>query len=639
MLARHAGVAGHIGVSAVPAVLLTGAAAIALFALCGYPVARLLVAGEFAPARALVALPLGATVSGLALAALGLLHVPLKVSLAALIAVAVAANAWVLLRPRAHSSSDAESDIGPGTPWLVRVGVPLAVAGIVACIALVPIFRSGYATVPGQNGDAILVVGTAVLLEHHPPTATGVTSTPIPGIPLEWRSKYPIYYPLAAVATLAGQDPITAFPTVAALMLALAALGFFLFARYVLRAPPWVGLLVLFVLPLDRIAIYVVDHPYYNELWGQFALPFMLLFGWRYLTSPDRRTAALFVLFGVLCLLAYPLVIPFPAIFLLAGAVAVWRRRRKAGEPVGWIAGLRLPRPGRAWVWVPILVVLVPAAFVLGRGFVEKTGTALQVILPGSNLQGWSGSALPFLPFPEFVGMPSSALLDELGLALVCLLAAVGLTRVRAEARWAVGTMVVATALIGVYFRNRTDGELFFFKDLAFAGPYVLMLALVALGWLATSRARRLAAVGLVGVVAALLAIPWGAEREIERTFPQANHYVMQIRTWNRELPRGSSVLVDIEPSGWQLWASYMLTDHPLSTPNPLDGIFPHPAIGTKADYLIAMRPQLPPRWAIVGAPVFSNAQFVVWHMNQRLRWPDVSARPLIYDLSHITIA
>jgi hypothetical protein len=636
---------GVVGVAAVPAVLRTAVVAVAFFVLCGYPLARVLVAGDLAPYRALLVVPLGTTASSLALAALGLLHVPLAVSLGLVIATAVVATAWVVRRrPGEGGAEAAEGAEAAGgataarTPWILRIGLPIALAGVVALISLLPSFRSGFASVPGQNGDAILVVGTATLLEHAPPTATR-TDTPIPSIPLEWRSKYPIYYALAAVSTLAGQDPITAFPTVSGLILALAALGFFLVARYVLRTPLWLGLLVLFLLPLDRIAMYVTMHPYYNELWGQFTLPFVLLFGWRYLNAPDRRGAVLFLLFAVLCLLAYPLVVPFPAVFLVATAIVVRRRRRAEGQRVRWISALEIPRPGpRSWLWIPIVIVAVPVVVVLGRGFVEKTWSALQVVAPWSSLVGWSGSALPFLPFPEFVGMPGSAVIDSVGLAVVCMLAAVGVSRLRSDARWPLAAMVFVTALIGVYFRERFDGQLFFFKDLAFVGPYVLMLALVAVGWFVSSRAWRTAALGLVGIAGALVVIPAGAGREVNATFPQANQYVLQLRTWDRELPRGSSVLVDVYPSGWQLWASYMFVHHPLATPIPLDGIFPHPAIGFKADYLIALRIKPPPRYAVVGQPILHNAEYQLWKMNPGLKAPLVATRPLIYDLTHITL-
>ncbi|MDQ6776817.1 MAG: hypothetical protein M3071_11530, partial [Actinomycetota bacterium] len=87
---------GVVGVAAVPAVLRTAAVGIAFFALCGYPLACALAGGELRAYRALLVLPLGATVSSLALAALGLLHVPLAVSLAVVIAAAASANVRVL---------------------------------------------------------------------------------------------------------------------------------------------------------------------------------------------------------------------------------------------------------------------------------------------------------------------------------------------------------------------------------------------------------------------------------------------------------------------------------------------------------------------------------------------------------------
>ena len=67
--------------------------AIAFFALCGYAPARTLVRGELEPHRALLVLPLGAAISALSLAILGLLHVPLTVSLVVVILAAAAATA------------------------------------------------------------------------------------------------------------------------------------------------------------------------------------------------------------------------------------------------------------------------------------------------------------------------------------------------------------------------------------------------------------------------------------------------------------------------------------------------------------------------------------------------------------------
>ena len=360
--------AGVAGVSAVPAVLRTAVVGIVLFALSGYAAARALIRGELSAHRVLLILPLGATISSLALAVLGLLHVPLKVSLAIVIVAAALAAAFSVARggvDRGRPSAGITAD----RSLLARVALPFALAAIVASISLIPIFRSGLATVPGQNGDAILVVGSAVLLEHAPPTANR-PDLPINHIPLQWRSKYAIYYALAGVATLAGQDPIRAFATVSAPMLALTVLGFFLFARYVLRAPPWVALLAMFLVPLDRIVMYVTIHPYYNELWGQFALPFMLLSGVNFLRSPDRRSAIMFALFAALGLLAYPLMVPFPAIFLGVFAFVTWHRRRAAGVKTRWLSSLETPRPGtRSWLWIPVVLIGVPVALVLVRGF------------------------------------------------------------------------------------------------------------------------------------------------------------------------------------------------------------------------------------------------------------------------------
>ncbi|MGI8411730.1 MAG: hypothetical protein ACR2LV_03285 [Solirubrobacteraceae bacterium] len=626
--------AGVIGVSAVPAVLRTAAVAIAFFTLCGYAAARVLIRDELTIHRALLVMPIGAAVSSLALTVLGLLHVPLKVSLTVVIAAALIATLWIRrarpTAPRVESASPAERTV------IVRVLLPLLLAGMVGLISLLPIFRAGYATVPGQNGDAILAVGTATLLQHAAPTATR-PDQPINHVPFEWRSKYPIYYALAGISTLAGQDPIQTFATISALILALTAIGFFLFARYLMRAPPWVALLVALIVPLDRIVMYVAIHPYYNELWGQFTLPFMLLTGWRYLSAPSRRSAALFALFGVLCLLAYPLVIPFPAIFLAVYGWRLRRRSRATGQPLGWISSLRLPRPrARPWMWLPVVVIGVPFVLVLARGFLEKTSGALKVIFPWGSLAGWHGTALGFLPWPRFVGMPEGAWAG-LALILVCVLAWRAFSRVPESVRRPLMAMVVVTALIGIYFRVRFGGELFFFKDLAFLGPYVLLLALVELCALAAATAARRAALGCTGLVLALALVPASAAHEIGQTYEQANLSILGLRQWDRALPHGSSVRIDVLAGGYQLWVTYMFKDHPLSALDPLGGFFPHPPYGRKAQYVIASTDEPRPADA-TGPSLLRNAQFVLWRMTPSVPGPDSSSRYLIDDGASLTI-
>lgn len=630
ILALSAGVAG---VGAVPAVLRTAVVGIGWFGICGYIPARLLVCGELRAHRMLLVLPVGAVVSSLALTVLGLLHIPLGVSLAMLLSAAGVSIVWCSVRLRG-TSSVAHS---PHRSTLTGIVLPLMLAGMIGLISLIPIFRAGFATVPGQNGDAILAVGTATLLQHAPPTADR-TDLPINHIPLQWRSKYPIYYALAAISTLAGQDPIQTFATVSALVLALTALGFFLFARYLLRAPPWLALGIMFLAPLDRIVMYVTIHPYYNELWGQFTLPFILLAGWRYLNTPTRSSAVLLAAFLVLGLLAYPLMIPFPAAFLIVYAWTVYRRERTGGRSPRWISGLRLPRlHRRSWAWVPIIVLTVPAILVLGRGFLEKTTEAAAVLSPSTSLAGWHGGTLPYLPLARFFGMPETSV-GLLLLPVLWLLAGAGLARIR-DTRAALGVMIGLAALIAVYFRARGNGELFFFKDLAFAGPYVLMLAVLGLALARPARARTRrawAAGGAAGLVLVVGLVAFSAGHEIDTTFEQANGSVLTLRSWDRALSRGASVRIDVPTTGYQLWVTYMFKDHPLSALHPLKEFFPYPTLGRKADYVLAEYDQPRPADAI-GPPLLRDAQFRLWRMNPSVPGPDISSRHLIDNISSIS--
>ena len=93
---------GHV-FDAVPDTLRAGVPAVALFALWGYPVARLALPERMLPHLPLMVLPLGAVTSSLALTFLGIAHVPFDASLA--LVIAAAAVAAVLVRGRAMRTS------------------------------------------------------------------------------------------------------------------------------------------------------------------------------------------------------------------------------------------------------------------------------------------------------------------------------------------------------------------------------------------------------------------------------------------------------------------------------------------------------------------------------------------------------
>lgn len=632
--ARIAGVKGSQAKGAVPDVLLTTGVAIAFFALCGYAAARVLLPAAWRAHLALFCVPLGAACATLALTVLGLAHVPFDVSLALVLAAGAASTALAARRARGAQratrtrwATEGRQEVSPVAPQgrrpdpfrgrVTHLLVPAGLALLVAAISLIPSFRAGFATVPGQNGDAVLAVGTATFLQHAPPTSVR-PDLPLDRVPLQWRSKLPIYYGLAAVSRLAGQDPVTAFAATSGVVLAMFAIGLFLLAAHGLRAPPLVALLAMFLVPLDRIVLYIAIHPYFNQLWALFALPFVLLTGWWFLRAPSGRSLALALLFGALALFTYPLLLPFPAAFLLA---AGWRERARARA---WWGSVRVPR----WGWVLAAVVAVPVAAVLVRGIVEKVGSAGRALLPGGDLSGWAGgTVLPYLEFDRFVGIAAGPLVL---IVLVC--AVLALRRARRDVGAGLAVMLGGALLAGIYVRARGQGELFWFKDLGFAGPLILLLGVLGLASLRGTRAWRIA--GAAGLVLVALALASGAQEELGGTFEQVPRGMLPLRTWDRELPARLTIRNDVPPSGWQLWGWYLMPRHRMSARRPLGGFFPHPPVGRRADLSLVLEGHRP-RDAI-GPPLRDSGLYQLYRLRPN-PWPDVSSRALVYDVKRIT--
>ena len=601
------------GGAAVKGIARTAAVAIGLFGVSGYGAARLLLPERLRADLWVLVLPVGAACSMLALTVLGLLHIPLSISVWLVIGAGAVLAAYAVRRGPALPAGQ----LAP-----VRIGVPLALAALVAAIMLLPSFRAGFPTVPGQNGDAVLAVGTADFLQHAPPTAVR-PELGLDSVPVLWRSKLPIYYGLAGVSELSGQYPAVTFATVAAMGMAMAALGFYLLVVQGLGAPFAAGLLALFLVPLTRILVYVDIHPYFNQTWAVFALPFTFLFGWLALREPGPRTAAPAVLFTALALFTYPLLLPFPALFL---GVIAWRRRHE----VDW---RRLPRVRRKWVWAVLAVPAVPVLAVLGRGIVEKVVPAIDALRPGGDMSGWSGPDLPFLPYGWFVGVNGADWLVALGVGAVVVLAAVALASVRrTEVGFALGVVVVAALLAGLYLRAHDDAQLFWFKTLSFTGPLVVMLAIVAL----VTRVPRWA--GVAGLVVLALVLADGARREVDTTYDQYTAGLHDLATWDEKIPANETIRIDVPQSGWQMWTWLLLPDHRVSVSAPLEGIYPHPPVGFDADLSLVQSWQKRPVDA-VGPPVLRNDEYVLYRLRRGVpgRGPDRSSQTLEGGVRHIT--
>ncbi len=614
LVAGWLGVEAHSGhvLEAVPDTVRAGIPAVALFAIAGYPVARLTLPERMLPHLALMVLPLGAVSSSLALTFLGIARVPFEASLALVIAAAAAATVAARLRlgPCRPRPQDREA---AGSPAL-RLAWPAYLAALLVALTLLPAFREGSVAVLGQNPDAHLVTGAAEVVRVGPPTHVD------PGLPIDrvsplWRSKYPIFYSLAAVSSLSGLDPIRVFPVLSGILMAMFAVGAFVLAFYVFGAGAVAALATMGLAPLDRVVTYVTVHPYYNQLWGTFALPFILAFGFLLLREPSRRWAVLFVLFSAIGVFAYPLMLPFPGVAIGVTALFEWRRRRAAGESVP-----RLPRPqlpsGRARR-VLVIAASVPVALlllILGLGVLEKGLKAFQAMLPTSSLAGWRGDS-PDYRFTHYFGVPDVPVLGVLGVAAVGAAFAAGLKPLRRAERAGLIAMVVGALVMALSFKLRTFGEYFLFKTLAFLGPMVAIVAVVGLARLAKEPSRRLAAIGAGGLAVLTLAFLAGTRHEIEPFPMQVPPEIFALRDWPEELPARASIRLDIPPTGEQLWVSYMLHERPLSSLVPVVGTS-YPAIpySRKADYVLVAR-EIPKPADARGRPLLRNEGYRLYRM------------------------
>lgn len=592
-------------------------ASLGLFGLSGFGIARLALPARLRGHELLWILPCGACASALLLTALGFAAVPFKVSLGVVIALGALVDIYAL---RSRGLSFRGSSVS-GLGWAVYV------AALIAFVALIPLLRANFATVIGEGSDAHLAVGTAQFLQHHYPTSFHTDSV-INQVPLVWRSKTPIYYVLAAAATLGHVQPYEAISTLQAVLLGLMLLGWFMFAREVLGSSAWAAAVAAGLVGLDRMVLHTVVHPYYNQTWGMVTIPYALTLAWLCFGSPRVRVRAvlgLFALFLALCAFAYPLAAPIPVLALL---VFLWRQRRDRRsrlEPVREWRWQRLYRGRRSLVWlVPLgLVLLVPLV-----GVLEKLSSGYNVVLnPSQSLKGWGGDLGSYFPEEQFFGLTSGALL-AVGLPLMLVAAWRALRERPRDLRWGLAAVFALGLLATIYFRVRPHGYYFHFKLLAFTAPLLVAVAAVGL-----SRIR---------ILGPLLLIPWvllafdGARSEITRTPYEIPPTMIQLQGLNHAIPAGKSVRLDMDPD-LQSWVAEMLYQHPLCSQTPLlDTSYPHVPISNRADYILVDY-QLQAPFDSQGAPLYSNSQFRLYRAKPGTPGPDTCSQKRVATITSIS--
>jgi hypothetical protein len=596
-LARDAGVVGR---SAVPSLARAGGAAIALFLVTGWGLTRLLLPPGLRRHELLWVAPIGACATAASMMVLGFAGVPYRVNLGLVIAGGVVLAVVALRRsPGGTVAGDTGADTGtPATAdpesdprpraALRRAAWPAWIAVLLIAVSLIPLLRAGFATVEGQGQDAHLAVGSAIFLKSHYPTSVAIEE-PVDRMPLVWRSKQAIYYTLAAVSSLSGLEVYETISTLAAVLLGMAALGFFLVARELLRAPPWAAVVAMAVVGLDRMVLHTVMHPYFNQTWGFFAMPFACVLGWWVVRERTRGGIALLLLFVAVLGLAYPLALPIP---LLPLAIVLWPELKRV-------------RPRGLWKGPRSLTWMVPAVFVglwaLSvpplKGIVEKVQSANAVVLnPFHSLQNWGGDLLGYFPEPHFLAMNTYLALAVMAGPLLYA-SWLGLRDLEAPLRRALLGLLVFTLVFLVWFRVRSFGYYFHFKLLAFVGPILLTIAVAGA---AKVRPRR---AGIAGLVVLGLMATSAAAHEIGSTFDELPKHVLQLQEIDAALPRGQSIRLDIDPQE-QNWGAFMLHGQPLCSQKPLlDTNYPHVQFSRKADYILTKVDARPPTDA-AGPPV-----------------------------------
>ena len=586
-------------------------ACVALFAIVGFAPTRLFLPAGLRRHELLWVLPVGAIGAALELALLVYAFVPFDIALAIVLAGGIGAGIYAWRRdpglPLARSAREAGVHVTWGT-----LLVPLYLAVLIGAVALVPMFRGGFVTVIGNGSDAHLAVGTADFLMDHHPNAVAPEEA-VDRVPLVWRSKPPIYLAFGAVARVAGMEPYAVIATLAAALLALGALGFWLLTRELLGAGAWAAAAAMGLVGLNRMTLFTGMHPYFNQTWGYMALPFAIVLAWYVVRRRSRGGLLLFASFLGVLVFAYPLAMPIP----LIAATIFWAfERRRQGRSL-----LRLPRlrnkRNLLWIVPLFLLLLLPL-----QGVLEKVSVSTRVLAPGYSLVNWGGDLTGFFPERYFLGF------DEAGFGLAGMILLIGglvlaLRAAPRDIRWGLGGIVAFGVLAALYFRPREYGWYFHYKALAFAAP--LGVAVGAAG-LARIRWKW---VGVVALLFLIGATRLGAAKEIGRTFDQLPVSMLELERVDAFLPADASVRLDMPADGRQLWAGIILAGQPLCSQRPvLETSYPHVPISRKADYVLVDDDWRKP-FDAVGPPLLTLDRYVLYRMGADVPGPDRCSRKM----------
>jgi hypothetical protein len=610
-----------VGVDAVDEVARVLGACVLLFGLAGFGLTRFCLPAGLRRHELLWILPVGCVAVAFAMTPLGFLGIPFKANLAIVMGASAVLSVLALKRKGL-----------PAKPELRAVAWPAYLGLLLFSVALIPLFRSGFATVIGDGSDAHMAAGTAEYLRHNPPLGVDA-ALPVDQVWLPWRSKQAIYYAFASVAEVSGMATWQVLSSLAALLLSLAAVGMYLIAREMLRAGVGAAAVAMAIVGLDRMVLHTGMHPYFNQTWGYLTMPFAIVLAWWVVRHPSVGGYVLLGLFLFVGAFAYPLAVPLPATVL---AVMWWMQRRariERGEEVfglgdAWARFRAFPRWGRIGGYILIFLLLTPL-----WGVYEKFEGAMQLLLsPGYSLDLWGGDLQSWFPEQRFFAIDMEA---GWWVALLVILgfAAAELRRLPRPAAAGLLAIIGVGALIAIEMRLRDYGYYFHFKILAFIGPLIVVLAAVSIARLRGGGkwTRR---------GGTLLLVIWGswaiadAREEVSRTFDEIPRTVIELQAFADRLPPDASLRLDMQP-GAQLWAQYMLSTRRVCSQRPLsDTAYPHPPLSRAADYVVVRYLRRP--FDAVGGPVMQNKEFRVYKLRPGLPGGDRCSRRMIQTVSKI---